>query len=289
MTLEHLEDTFYRQGLANYTKEQFAAAGFDSAFYTNLQEISVDEQTHVAFLTAGLKAAGATPVAECTYNFGVSTPQQFVALSSVLEGKAQSSDHPWSLSNFFQGVGVSAYIGAAASIMSAEYLTDAGSILAVEARHSSYIRNALKEAPFPSPFDTPLDFNEVYTLAAQFIVSCPSTNPALPVKAFPVLSLGTTGTIKSGSTITLLTKGYTLVAVDGTSQLYAAFITLTGPIFVQATPVDGGFSVVVPAGINGQSYVVLTGCKDVVTDDTVVAGPAIVEVTNPIPSKPMAF
>jgi len=173
--------------------------------------------------------------------------------------------------------------------MSAEYLTAAGSILSIEARHSSYIRNALKQAPFPAPFDTPLDFNEVYTLAAQFIVSCPSTNPALPVKAFPVLSLGTTGTIMSGSTITLLTKGYTLVAVDGTSPLYAAFITLTGPIFVKATPVDGGFSVVVPAGINGQSYVVLTGCKDVVTDDTVVAGPAIVEITNPIPSKPMAY
>ena len=31
---------------------------------------------------------------------------------------------------------------------------------------------------------------------------------------------------------------------------------------------------------NGQSYVVLTACKDVVNDDTVAAGPAIVEITN---------
>ena len=36
----------------------------------------------------------------------------------------------------------------------------------------------------------------------------------------------------------------------------------------------------VPEGINGQSYVVLTTCKDKVTDETVAAGPAIVEITN---------
>lgn len=54
-----------------------------------------------------------------------------------------------------------------------------------------------------------------------------------------------------------------------------------------ATPVTGGFSVKVPtapmgtAPINGQSYVVLTGCNTTVTDDTVAAGPAIVEISNP--------
>lgn len=39
----------------------------------------------------------------------------------------------------------------------------------------------------------------------------------------------------------------------------------------------------VPDGVNGQSYVVLTACKDRVTDDTISAGPAIVEVTNAYP------
>lgn len=175
---------------------------------------------------------------------------------------------------------MSAYLGAAASIASRTYLTDAGAILTVEARHNSYLRAALKESPFPSPFDTPLDFDEVYTLAAPFIISCPASNPALPVKAFPSLALGTTGTIRTGSTITLLTPGYILKPVDGKAPLYAAFITLTGPIFVPATPVDGGFSTKVPAGVEGQSYVVLTSCNETVNDDTVAAGPAIVEVSN---------
>ena len=165
LTLEHLEDTFYRQGLANFTADDFASAGFDATFYANLKEVSVDETTHVSFLTAALTKAGATPVAECTYDFGMLTPKTFVATASILEG-----------------VGVSAYLGAAADIMSAEYLTAAGSILTVESRHSSYIRASLGESPFPSPFDVPLSLNEVYTLAAPFIVSCPSSNPTLPVK-----------------------------------------------------------------------------------------------------------
>jgi hypothetical protein len=55
LTLEHLEDKFYRQGLANFTQDQFAAAGYDATFYQNLKEISYDESTHVSFLTSALK------------------------------------------------------------------------------------------------------------------------------------------------------------------------------------------------------------------------------------------
>ena len=175
LTLEHLEDKFYREGLANYTESDFAAAGFDSTFYSNLKEVSSDEMTHVGFLTAAITKAGAQtgvkPVAECTYAFPSTDPKSFIALASVLEG-----------------VGVSAYLGAAADIMSKNYLTAAGSILTVESRHSAYIRASLGESPFPSPFDVPLDFDEVYTLAAPFIVSCPSTNAKLPVKVRQALA-----------------------------------------------------------------------------------------------------
>ena len=91
--------------------------------------------------------------------------------------------------------------------MSKTYLTAAGSILTVEARHSSYIRAGLKEAPFAQPFDTPLSINEVYSLASQFITGCPKSNVALPVKAFPKLTLdaNTKMPVKTGDTVTLQT------------------------------------------------------------------------------------
>jgi len=260
LTLEHLEDTFYREALAKFTVEDFKAANFSEEAYNRIKTISSDEETHVSFLTGALSAAGAKPVESCTYDFGYKDVASFLATASVLEG-----------------VGVSAYLGAAADIMSKTYLTAAGSILTVEARHSAYIRNTVGASPFPAPFDNPLSYNEVYTLAAQFIKSCPETNAPLPVKAFPTLAASASDgsmMIKAGSKVMLATSGY---KVDG--KVYAAFITVTGPVFVEATMVEGGFEVTVPEkGIAGQSYVVLTSCNTAATDDTIIAGPAVVEV-----------
>ncbi|KAJ8111497.1 hypothetical protein OPT61_g5925 [Boeremia exigua] len=159
--------------------------------------------------------------------------------------------------------------------MSKTYLTAAGSILTVEARHSAYIRGVNKQVPFAQPFDAPLSLDAVYTLAAGFITGCPAENPTLPVKAFPSLSASSTdGTVKTGSTVMLGTTGY---VVEGT--VYAAFVAVTGPTFVEAKAVEGGFEVVVPEGFAGQSYVLLTSCNTAATDDTIVAGPAIVEIS----------
>lgn len=138
-----------------------------------------------------ITAAGVAPVAECTYNFGYNDVKTFLATASILEG-----------------VGVSAYLGAAADIMSKTYLTAAGSILTVEARHSSYIRSGLQQVPFAQPFDAPLSINEVYSLASQFITACPDSNPKLPVKAFPKLAVAPSASadsIKTGSTVTIQT------------------------------------------------------------------------------------
>jgi len=264
LTLEHLEDTFYRQGLEKFTEQQFADAGFDSTFYSNLKKVGQDETDHVNFLTSALSAAGATPVAACEYDFGYTDVKTFLATASILEG-----------------VGVSAYLGAAADIMSKTYLTAAGSILTVEARHSSYIRANLDQVPFAQPFDAPLSLNQVFSLASGFITSCPESNPALPVKAFPALAVDSNSPtpVKTGNTVTLLTPDYTLVAPNG-GKIYAAFIAVTGPTFVEVEAVEGGFSVTIPEGFAGQTYVVLTGCNESVTDDTVAAGPAIIEISS---------
>ena len=64
LTLEHLEDTFYRQGLANFTHQNFLDAGFADPFYQNLVEVGQDEGLHVQFLTSALE--GEHTVAEKT-------------------------------------------------------------------------------------------------------------------------------------------------------------------------------------------------------------------------------
>lgn len=54
LTLEHLEATFYEEGLKNYTQQDFISAGYMDPFYANLQVIASDEQTHEQFLTQAL-------------------------------------------------------------------------------------------------------------------------------------------------------------------------------------------------------------------------------------------
>jgi len=268
LTLEHLEDKFYREGLANFTQSQFAAAGFDSTFYQNIQAISAYETGHVQFLTAALQGAGSKPTEECTYAFGITSVAQFVATASILEG-----------------VGTSAYLGAAARIANKATLTAAGSILTIEARHSSYLRASLAQSPFPQPYDDPLTPDEVHTLAHGFIVSCPPDNPTFPVKAFPGLTVTTTGKITSGMTIGVQTAGYALSSADTNAHLYAAFVTVTGPDWALLEPAGDGknFQVTVPAGVNGQSYLLFSNCNETVSDNTVVAGPTIIEVGSPMP------
>lgn len=210
-------------------------------------------------------AAGVTPVKECTYDFGFNSVETFVATAAILEG-----------------VGVSAYLGAAASIANKMYLTAAGSILTVEARHTAYIRSGLKESPFPQPFDAPLDFDEVFTLATPFIKSCPKDNPMLPFKAFPSLSLDMKSPmpVMTGSKITL--DAMQALTKYNNEQLYVCWIAVTGPTCEKASVSKDGKMVMttVPAGFHGQSYAVLNKCKDTVSDDTVIAGPAAIEVSG---------
>ncbi|KAG8526405.1 uncharacterized protein KY384_000061 [Bacidia gigantensis] len=158
--LEHFQDAFYREGLKNFTQAQFANYGFDASFYSNLTEIASQEHTHVTYVTTELRRLKASPVAECKYNFNVTNPSVFVTTASLIES-----------------VSVSAYIDVLSQLRGSAFLKVFSSVLAVEARHSSFIRAALGNQPFASPYDTPIDLDEAHTLVELFTVSCPEDNP----------------------------------------------------------------------------------------------------------------
>ncbi|MCJ1369636.1 hypothetical protein MMC20_000848 [Loxospora ochrophaea] len=263
LTLEHLENVFYKGAIEKFPESAFLAANFSSAYYNNLKYIVHDEEQHVELLTSALTAAGATPVAACQYSFPYTDPKSFVTLSSVLEG-----------------VGVSAYLGGAGLITSKAYLSVAASILVTEALHTAVQRYNGGEIAPASPYGTALSLNPVYTLAASFITSCPSTNAALPVQAFPALTATQGIPAAPGITFTFS------VAKALPSSYFVTFVS--GLAITSVTPSMQGsmISAVIPATAMGQTYAFITNANVTGTlmDSMVLFGPAILEVTPPSPT-----
>ncbi|PWY99343.1 hypothetical protein BCV70DRAFT_232289 [Testicularia cyperi] len=248
LTLEHLENAFYRDTLATYDAAAFREAGYPDWVRQRFVEIGGHEKAHVDFLS---KALGDQATAECTYNFGITDVKTFVATSALLEG-----------------IGNSAYLGAAQNITNVAYLTAAGSILTVEARHASWVASSVQQGDgFGAAFDTPLNFNQTYSLAAPLITSCPDSNPALPVAAFPAVTVE--GKVCAGKTVTLSGD-----AVQ--SGQYAAFLSGLNVYYAQ---IGDGNTVTVPEDIQyGRSYLVVTKDNTSVSDDNTVAGPAVIDI-----------
>jgi len=65
LTLEHLENAFYTQGLQKYTQEDFLDAGLPAWARGRWNQIAAHESTHVSFLESAL---GEDAVQACTYN-----------------------------------------------------------------------------------------------------------------------------------------------------------------------------------------------------------------------------
>lgn len=172
-----------------------------------------------------------------------------------------------SLATLIENVGVSAYAGAAQYITSASYLTVAAVILSTEARHQAWQNSAVQQAePWSSAYDTPLGLDMVYTIASQFITSCPSSNAALPVMAFPTL---TQTTANPGSKTT-----FTFSYARAGKVNYAIWYSGLGSKAVQ---LDNTESATVPSGLQGIGYVLISTASSAadVTNDNIVAGPAI--------------
>ena len=296
------EQAFYSEGLKQFTLQDFVAAGYSADLYQGVQNISTDESAHVSFLkrTIGCKpkgapsplsfhlaltddprdpASGGLPAPQCHYNFSIPTARTFLAMASV-----------------FEGVGISAYAGAASYLD--KNTSAATTILSVEARHSAYLRSAaLREQPFPTAFDTPLDFASVHTLILPYIPCCDTSAgqfPAIPgLKANAALGVEVVGATANFARSVVPNQTVTLIAVDnanateekGQAPLFAAWLSGSPkPDYVLAQRVKAGssnatwFEAAVSSKAAGQSYVFLTRGNDSFADSNIVAGPAMLEI-----------
>lgn len=156
LTLEYLEDEFYRTGLDSGV--------IPSSDVPVFQPISEHEAAHVALLTAAISSGGGTPVAKPTFDFtaGGAFPDPF-------------SDYPTfqALAQGFEDTGVRAYKGQAGALISNnDILTTALQIHSVEARHASAVRRlreqkgwiTLNQSGIPAPAVQPIYNGEENTV-----------------------------------------------------------------------------------------------------------------------------
>ncbi len=126
--LEQLEAAFYARVV---TEGMSWASATEKAMLT---EIAAHEDGHAKFFKAAITAAGATPIQNLTPVF---TSITFTDRTSVL-----------TTARTFEDLGVAAYNGAGKLIKSADYLTIAGKIVSVEARHAAIIRDLITNGTF---------------------------------------------------------------------------------------------------------------------------------------------
>jgi hypothetical protein len=155
LTLEHLEYAFYRDGLEEFSADDFSAAGYTDNVYEWFGMIRDHEMAHVETITKVITDLGGKPVAEAEYDFGYTDLAGFIGVATALEN-----------------TGVGAYQGAAQFLIDEdELLTAALTIHGVEARHAAYLNGLQGESPFPDAVNPTLTPDEVLAIAGPFIIA----------------------------------------------------------------------------------------------------------------------
>ena len=161
--LEQLEAAFYAQVVKT------PATDFQTGELDYFKQVAAHEAIHRDFLKAAIiNVAKATPIMDLTPNFSSIT---FTSRASVL-GAAKA----------FEDLGVAAYNGAgklisASDANGATYLTVAGKIVSVEARHAAYIRDLISPGSFAADdqvdaatgLDKSMTPTDVITVAQTYI------------------------------------------------------------------------------------------------------------------------
>ncbi len=131
--LEQLEAAFYTKVVMSLYSGVTAT---EQAFLTDIRD---HEVAHRNFFKAAIMAAGATPLQDLQVDFSTI---DFGNRTAVLN-----------TAKAFEDLGVTAYNGAGKLLTSAAYLTIAGKIVSVEARHAALIADLISNGTFADTTD----------------------------------------------------------------------------------------------------------------------------------------
>ncbi len=151
LTLEHIEDAFYRSGLE--------APGLIPEQYVGIfNQIGKHEAAHVAFLSGALGSAA------------IERPALDLTAGGQYADALTNFETYLTLSQTFEDLGVAAYKGQAAVLIpSDDILTAALQIHSVEARHAAIVRKIGGKKSWDGAFDEPMTKEEVLAAATPFL------------------------------------------------------------------------------------------------------------------------
>ena len=151
LTLEHIEDAFYRSGLE-------ASGLIPEKFVGIFNQIGKHEAAHVAFLTTALGSAA------------IERPALDLTAGGKYADALTNFETYLTLSQTFEDLGVAAYKGQAAVLIPADdILTVALQIHSVEARHAAIVRKIGGKQPWDGAFDEPMTKEQVLAAATPFL------------------------------------------------------------------------------------------------------------------------
>ncbi|KAJ3524354.1 hypothetical protein NMY22_g11036 [Coprinellus aureogranulatus] len=263
ISIENLVSAFLSQGLTRFSAIDFRNAGYPTGpreFYAGMLS---NGRSHIDSLVSSVRSANFTVIGTCQYAFPMETVQDFIDLSEAISILSAST-----------------YTGIISSLDSKPYIALLASILSVEGRQASWISSLRGRTPVNSAFETPVTFNQTWSIAKNFVTSCPPSNDPAAVLPSPLHNIPTLQIppqIRAGERMTvafaddLYTGGLPLHAVfrSGNSQIAAPVVADVG----------GEQSVTVPSQLIGMGavwvVVVQRGEPGDASDANTVAGPAL--------------
>ena len=162
LAAQNAQSAFYTAALKKFTAQDFAGINLscntNTPTYNLLQAIATQTGEQVTSLQAAITALGGTPVQPCTYNFPLTTAQNFLG-QALLVSNAVSS----------------AYVGLLGSVSSPTVRTNLATVAAVQARQSAYLDVLNASSPFPQAFEPTLTASDVAKALQAFTASCPGS------------------------------------------------------------------------------------------------------------------